>query len=42
MLGYSLERLLGKRKQGANSDPPGWLDDLLIDAYEPTSRDFRK
>ncbi len=32
---------LGRRKWGANSDPPEWLDDFLGSAYEPTSEDFR-
>jgi hypothetical protein len=32
---------LGRRKQGANSTPPTWLDDYLRGAHEPTSRDFR-
>lgn len=33
---------LGRRKQGANSNPPEWLDDYLRSVYEPTPEDFRK
>jgi hypothetical protein len=32
---------LGRRKQGANPDPPVWLDDYLRSVYEPTPEDFR-
>jgi hypothetical protein len=33
---------LGHRKQGANPDPPGWLDAYLSGVYEPTPQDFRQ
>jgi AbiU2 len=33
---------LGRRKQGANVDPPEWLEDYLSEMYEPTPQDFRR
>jgi hypothetical protein len=33
---------LGCRKQGANPDPPAWLEDYLSDVHEPTPQDFRR
>ncbi len=33
---------LGRRRQGKNSEPPSWLGEFLRDAYEPTSKDFRR
>jgi hypothetical protein len=33
---------LGRRKQGANVEPPEWLEDYLSDVYEPTPQDFRR
>ena len=31
---------LARRKQGANPEPPEWLDNYLQDAYVPTKSDF--
>jgi hypothetical protein len=36
------KKALGRRRQGANPNPPEWLDDFLRSVYEPTPEDFRK
>lgn len=36
------KQALGQRKQGNNPEPPDWLDEYLLDAYEPTRMDFRR
>jgi len=33
---------LGPRKQGDNQIQPGWLNEYLENAYEPTTEDFRR
>ena len=33
---------LGRRKQGAAREKPSWLDQYLVDAYEPRRDDFRR
>ncbi len=32
---------LGRRKQGTEREPPAWLPDYLLSAYEPTENDLR-
>jgi hypothetical protein len=38
----TINSCLSWRKQGSSPDPPEWLNEYLVDVYEPTQKDFRR